>query len=88
MKTFNILYYDRQNKIVIPHYDMNNNLIGIRGRALNEEDLVYGKYMPIQIEGQMCAHPLGYNLYGLNMNKDNIKLASIAIVFEGEKSVL
>lgn len=88
MRTFNILYYDRQNKIVIPHYDMDNNLIGIRGRALNEEDLVYGKYMPIQIEGQMYSHPLGYNLYGLNMNKDNIKLASTAIVFEGEKSVL
>ena len=88
MKTFNILYSPLQNKIVIPHYDEDNRLIGIRGRALNEEDLIYGKYMPFKIENKLYRHPLGYNLYGLNMNKDNIKKKKRAIVAEGEKAVL
>lgn len=88
MKIFNILYDVLRNKIIIPHYDIDNNLIGIRGRALNDEDLIYGKYMPVSIEGIMYAHPLGYNLYGLNMNKENIRRKKTAIIFEAEKSVL
>ena len=36
MDKYNIRYSISQNKIVIPHYDINNELIGIRGRALNE----------------------------------------------------
>lgn len=35
MDKFNILYSISQNKIIIPHYDIDNRLIGIRGRALN-----------------------------------------------------
>lgn len=88
MRTFHILYDILRNKIIIPHFDEEDNLIGIRGRALNEEDLIYGKYMPVSIEGKIYAHPLGYNLYGLNMNKENIKRRKTAIIFEGEKSVL
>lgn len=87
-KTFNILHSPQLNKIIIPHYDENNRLIGIRGRALMEEDLKFGKYMPVQIEGKMYNHPLGYNLYGLNLNKANIARRKIAIIFESEKSVL
>ena len=33
MKVYNILYSISRNKIVIPHYDAENNLIGIRGRT-------------------------------------------------------
>lgn len=88
MKRYNILYSIDQNKIIIPHYDINNNLIGIRGRALNEEDLKIGKYMPIQLENQIFAHPLSYNLYGLYNVKDNIKKYGMAIVAESEKSCL
>jgi len=84
MKQYNIKYSIEQNKIIIPHYDINNNLIGIRGRALNEEDLAIGKYMPVQIEGTIYSHPLMYNLYGLNIVKDNIKKYKMAIVAESE----
>ena len=35
MDKFNILYSISQNRIIIPHYDVNGKLIGIRGRALN-----------------------------------------------------
>lgn len=88
MKYFNIKYDIANNKIIIPHYDVNGRLIGVRGRALNDEDLVFGKYMPVTISGKLCAHPLAYNLYGLNLIKDNIKKKKLAIIAEGEKSSL
>lgn len=88
MKHYNILYSIADNKIIIPHYDKDDNLVGIRGRALNEEDLKFGKYMPVKIEGKFYAHPLGYNLYGLNVVKDNIKKFKMAIVAESEKSCM
>jgi hypothetical protein len=88
MRVFNILYDVLHNKIIIPHYDIDDNLIGIRGRALNDEDLVLGKYMPVKIEGKYYAHPLGYNLYGLNVVKDNIKAYKMAIIAEAEKSCM
>lgn len=89
MKRYNIKYYGTDHKIIIPHYNLNNELIGIRGRALIEEDIeVYGKYMPVRINNIMYTHPLSYNLYGLNLNLKNIRQMKKIIVFEGEKSVL
>lgn len=88
MRHYNILYSISDNKIIIPHYDINDNLVGIRGRALNDEDLIQGKYMPVKIEGKYYAHPLGYNLYGLNVVKDNIRAFEMAIVAEAEKSCM
>lgn len=88
MKRYNILYSIEQNKIIIPHYDIDNNLIGIRGRALNEDDIEIGKYMPVQIEQEIYSHPLSFNLYGLNNVKDNLRKYKIAIISEGEKGVL
>lgn len=86
MKTFGIRYSISQNKIIIPHFNENNELVGIRGRALNPEDIAIGKYMPIQIGEKIYSHPLGYNLYGLNLNKENIRKWKTAYLFEGEKS--
>ena len=59
MDKYNILYSISQNKIIIPHYDIDGRLIGIRGRALNEWEVEnVGKYMPIQIENRWYKHPL------------------------------
>ena len=89
MDKFNILYSISRNKIIIPHYNVDNGLVGIRGRALNEEEAAeFGKYMPVCIEKKWYAHPLGLNLYGLNLNKENIKREGYALLFEGEKSPL
>ena len=89
MDKFNILYSISRNKIVIPHYNLNGELIGIRGRALDElEAQTYGKYMPLQIEGKSYAHPLSLNLYGLNITQNAIKTKRKVIIAEGEKSVL
>lgn len=89
MDEYNILYSIPKNKIVIPHYNINGELIGIRGRALNQYEVEMGnKYMPLQIENILYSHPLSFNLYGLSHNKENIKNTGMAIIWEGEKSVL
>ena len=89
MDKFNIRYSINQNKIIIPHYNVNGELVGIRGRALNKWEVEnVGKYLPIQIEGKWYSHPLSLNLYGLNITKENIKKLGYCFLFEGEKSVL
>lgn len=89
MDKFNILFSPSQNKIIIPHYDITNRLIGIRGRALGQWEIEHvGKYMPVKIEQTWYSHPLSLNLYGLNLTKDNISETGIVYLFEGEKSVL
>ncbi len=89
MFKYGIRYYIKDDKIVIPHYDINNNLIGIRGRALRQEDVLSGKkYMPLIIERQLYNHPLALNLYGLNHNHEAIKRIKKVIFFEAEKSVM
>lgn len=89
MDKFNILFSPWRNKIIIPHYNVNNELIGIRGRALNKDEIeTFGKYMPVQVEGVWYKHPLSMNLYGLNVTKENIKKYKYCYLFEAEKSVL
>ena len=88
MDKFNILFSPIQNKIIIPHYDLRGKLIGIRGRALNEEDIELGKYRPIKIGETTYAHQLGFNLYGIHEHKEAIRKYRRAIVYEAEKSVL
>ena len=88
MKNKGIAYNPRTQGIVIPHYNINGELVGIRERTLIEEEEVYGKYKPAILNGVMYNHPLGFNLYNLNNSKEAIKILKKAIVFEGEKSPL
>ena len=88
MRKFNIKFYPIENEIIIPHYDINKNLVGIRIRALNEEDIQKGKYRPLKLEGKIYSHPLSQFCYGLWENKNNIIKTKQAIIMEGEKSVL
>lgn len=89
MDKFDIRYSISQNKIIIPHRDVDGRLVGIRGRALNEWEIEnVGKYMPIKLEQLWYKHPLSMNLYGLYENKAMIKKHKVAYVFESEKSVL
>ena len=76
-------------KIIIPQYDIDGNLCGIRGRSFDPDEVADGKkYMPIYIEQQCYKHPLGQNLYGIYENQEVIKRLKKVAVFEGEKSVL
>ena len=89
MDVFDISYSIAHNKIIIPHYDIDGRLVGIRGRALNEWEVEnVGKYAPIHIEQTWYKHPLSMNLYGLNVTKKNIRAHSICFLFESEKSVM
>ena len=88
MDKYNIRYSISQNKIIIPHYDINNRLVGIRGRALNESEIGYAKYAPVKIEDIVYKHKLSLNLYGLNHNWENIKELGICYIAESEKAVL
>ena len=81
--------YDPVNgAVLIPHYDKDSRLIGIRQRTLVQEQEIYGKYKPARIQGQLCNHPLAFNLYGLNQAWPKIKQGQIAIIVESEKAVL
>lgn len=88
MRKHNICYDPVAQGIVIPHYDISNNLIGIRERTLIKEEEQYGKYKPAILNGQMYSHPLGFALYNLNFSKENIKIIKKAIVFESEKATM
>ena len=88
MQKNNICYDPLNQGIVIPHYNIENQLIGIRERTLIKDKEVEGKYRPAFLNGQLYNHPLGFNLYNINNSKNNIKLMQKAIIFESEKSTL
>jgi len=88
IRKYNIRFYQYRNQIIIPHFSIDNSLIGIRVRNIEKEDIEYGKYVPLSLGGKLYSHPLSFNLYGLNISKDNIKREGIVYVFEGEKSCL
>lgn len=89
LSRYEIGYYGLTNQITIPHRDMNNRLIGIRGRFLDQEDIeTIGKYVPLQINGRTLSHSLGSNLYGINVVQDKIKTIKKAMVVEAEKSCM
>ena len=89
MKAYGIRIDSALLKIIIPHRNINGELIGIRGRAYNPIELDDGKkYMPVRIQKNLYNHSLGQNLYGLYENKDTIKRLKKVLICEGEKSVL
>ena len=88
MFNFGIRYNPKTHGVIIPHYDINNKLIGIRERTLVKEKEQYGKYKPAILNGKMYNHPLGFNLYNINRSKKNIKMFKTVFIFESEKSCL
>ena len=89
MDKFHIGFWNRENKITIPHFDIDGRLVGIRARTLDPKEAEeYGKYRPVQIGNTLYAHPLHFNLYGIYEHKDAIQKRRNAIIVEGEKSVL
>lgn len=86
---FDIRFDVSKNEIIIPHFDIDRHLVGLRSRALDHEKVAAGfKYMPTQLENQDFRHALRFNLYGLHKTKTAIQRIQKAILFEAEKSVL
>ena len=88
MDKFQIGFWNAENKITIPHFDIDGRLVGIRARTLDPEEAKTGKYKPVIIGNTIYAHPLHFNLYGIYQHKEAIKKRRSAIIVEGEKSVL
>lgn len=89
MNTFHIRWYEINQSVIIPHYNINGELVGIRRRSFLQQDLDTGcKYMPLYLEGVGYAHPLGFNLYGLDQCKNAIQRTKRIILTESEKSVM
>lgn len=88
-KAYNIGYYLEEDRITIPHFDIDGRLVGVRGRTTRPEEEENGKkYMPVQVQGKVLRHQTALNLYGLHKNKDTISNLEKCVLFEGEKSVL
>lgn len=87
---FGIKFYDFKQQICIPIYDDEANFIGVHCRNLNPEAIENGyKYMPfMDLAGNEYSFNTSNILYGLNMNKENIRYTKTAIIFEAPKSVL
>ena len=89
MDHFEVSYYDRAERIAVPHrYWENGKIIGIKGRATREVDLANYKYLPLTIQGELYNFPNYSNLYGFWQNKEAIKRHKKIIIFESEKSVM
>lgn len=89
MKKFGIKYAISDNQIIIPHFDINGGLIGVRARNFNEKLVDDGKkYMPVYYKKQVLKHPTGAALYGLDKTKEQVEKYKAIILFESEKSVM
>lgn len=89
MEQFNIRFDISDNEIIIPHYDVSGNLIGIRSRSLDARKVADGfKYMPTMLERDDFRHTLRNHLYGLDKNKEAIRSSGKCMICESEKSVL
>lgn len=83
---YRIAYDPIENCIVIPQYDAEGNVVGVRGRFLNET--IVDKYRPLTYNGVLLNCPTNSILYGFWQNKSAIQLTKTVIIFESEKSVL
>ena len=88
MERYNIRFYPERNQTIIPHYDINNKLIGIRIRNWREEAIKTAKYAPLWFDGKMYNHPLGFHLYSIAESKEAIQRRKSAILVESEKSCM
>lgn len=86
---YNIRIDRDKGSIILPAYDIDCKLIGIRERSTRKEDIErYGKYHPVYWgDGINYRHSLSSHLFGLNWNKHRISQIHTAIIFEAEKSV-
>ena len=86
---YDIKYSTLKQSIIIPHFDINYNLVGIRQRFINDDDINnFGKYTPYSVGGEMYNHPLSLNLYGIHKNKETISKKRKVMLVESEKATL
>lgn len=88
MAKYDIGFYARCNQITMPIYH-DNQLVGIRVRALNDWDVARGKYRPLKdLNNNIYKFPTNATLYGYDQNKEAIKQNGVVWLVEAEKTVL
>lgn len=88
LSRYEIGWYGLTNQITIPVRDKNENLVGIRCRNLNPEDVAVAKYDNMYINGQKLRYSTGSTLYGIWVTQDKIKQNKKVMLVEAEKSCL
>ena len=88
LQKFNIKYDSFRDAIVIPNFDYNGKLIGVRERFLKPQDVLKGKYRPLFDNGVLYNHPTGRTFYDIYENHKAIEKKKMCIIVEGEKGVL
>ncbi len=88
LNKYNVRYYPTKSQIVMPCYDIENNLIGIRVRNM-DEDKDLPKYCPFRrLDGLEYKFSTNKNFYGINHNASEIKRTGEVWLVESERSVL
>lgn len=86
MLRYRVTYDPLENCIIVPQFDADGGVVGVRGRYLDEDAVA--KYKPVVYNGKLLNHPKNKTLYGYAQNKDAIALTKSVVIFEGEKSVM
>jgi DNA primase len=83
MDKYQVRFDDKGKRAVFPIFDIDGNIINIKGRSL------YDNYKELGLNKYIYYYPLGSNdfLYGLNFKKDIINSKNEVICVEGEKTV-
>lgn len=89
MDKYQIRYYERCNQTVIPCFDDEARLIGVRVRNWDKDRVEQAKYMPlITLDGQCYKFNTNQVFYGINYNKPEIERTGKVIIVESEKAVM
>ena len=87
---FGIKWYNSEQQIVIPCFDRNANLVGIRVRNIEPTKAErLGKYRPLEmLNGTVYKFPTNDYFYGENLNSDYIRKIKKCCLVESEKAVI
>ena len=89
MEKYQIRYYERCNQTVIPCFDDEARLVGVRVRNWDKDRVEQAKYMPlITLDGQCYKFNTNQVFYGINYNKPMIEQTGEVWLGESEKFVL
>lgn len=90
MRNFDICYYPLQNATIIPVYDEQKQLVGMRQRCWNPSDLELGrKYVPVRLlNNEQFNFPTSQYFYGEWCVFSAIRKHKKCVLVESEKSVI
>lgn len=87
---YQIGYYDRLNATTIPCRDKQGNLIGIRCRHWQPDEIEQGKYRPLLLLDGVTSFKFPTNevFFGINYNWPEIERTGKVMLVESEKAVM